>query len=572
MVSAFRFRQAARDLVVLGRARVVIFCLLGLLATSAVGCGSKFSVPDGELVYTVPRGRLVISFTERGNVKAATSVPIFSQVEGRTTIVKLVPEGTNVEKGDVVVELDSSELTQKLNEQEIAVESATAALLQAQEETKIQKSLSDSEVREAEVRLQQAELDLKKYLEGDYPLALAKAESEVTISEEELTRAQNQYEWSQKLAEKGYVTGTELIADKLSVRKTELKRDEAKHSLAVLKIWQYEKELTTYKFEVEQSTEALERAKRKRAAELAKVESTEKSNEKTLILNQGRLRKLRDQLEKTVIAAPEAGMVVYHTERWNRDRPMEEGAEVRENQRIMHLPDISTMAVELQVHESWIDQVEVGLPALISVDALPNLNMKGEITKVGILPDQVNRWLNPDLKVYLTTVTVDASEDVGLIRPGMSAKVQVIVTTLHDVLYVPVQSVSTSQRKRVCFVLEGGEFRAQRVEIGRYNDSFIEIVSGLDEGMIIQLNPPPSEETAEEEVDLDDGVLANDGKGGGESKRDGKRRQRGGERKRRPEDDRTQENAKPAPASYRKGKGEAQPKSGKTADRATGDA
>jgi len=53
-----------------------------------------------------------------------------------------------------------------------------------------------------------------------------------------------------------------------------------------------------------------------------------------------------------------------------------------------------------------------------------------------VLPDSQNRWLNPDLKVYLTTITIDGTHD--WVKPGMSAKVEILVDRLADVVYVPV--------------------------------------------------------------------------------------------------------------------------------------
>ncbi len=476
--------------------------LAGLLLWCA-GCDVDTAVASGELTYKVTRGDLVVSFTERGNVMAAKSEQVYCMVEGRSTIVRIVPEGTFVKKGDVIIELDSSELTQTINQQEISTQTSEATLQQAEEETKIQTSLSNSEVRQAEVDLELAELQLQKFLEGDFPLSKTMAEGDVTLQQETLQRARTEYEWSQKLAGKGYISGTELVAERLKVREAELREKEKIHSLKVLEDWTYQKDLKTYSFAVEQARDALDRAKRKRDAEISKVEADERGKRRTHELNVARLSKLKGELDKTIIRAPADGMVVYYAERYRRERLVEQGAEVRENQLLMTLPDVSTMAVELAVHESWVDQVRIGLPTLISIDAMPELNIKGKVSKVGLLPDSVNRWMNPDLKVYKTNVTVDDSESVELLKPGMSAKVQVIITVRKDVLFVPVQSVTTVDGKQVCFVLAGSGFQPRPVETGKFNESLIEIVSGLEDGVIIQLNAPPPSGSGDEKVTAD---------------------------------------------------------------------
>lgn len=620
-----RKRKPLNLAVLAGVVLLVGYGVVRLLFSFRAGEG----VVDGELTYRVTRGDLRISFTERGEVKAAKSVEVISQVEGVTRIVSVVPEGTFVEKGDILIELDSSELTQAINQQEIAVETAEANYLQAQKQVEIQKSLNASSLDQARLDLELAKLDLEKYtgekdlgpgpwnplpllgqdeslladvtdetsreiraalekaarlveaehaalgeknggdgrgsegtpspslpadpasaqLEagpssavvaaavaerketadsvspaspavpeaelrtsltqgvgvkklrtGDFLLAFKKAIADLKIASAEVARAKNQWEWTARLAEKGYVTGTELTADTLSLQRAELNKQQAQGALELFLTYTWRKEFAKYRSAVEQATAALERAEQKAAAQLAQAEADLRAKETTYNLSKKRLQKLKDQLEKTKIRAPQSGMVVYVQERrfGGREMIIEPGAEVRENQLLMRLPDVSVMAVSVDVHESWVDQVREGTPAFVSIDALPNLKLRGRVTKIGLLPDAVNRWLNPDLKVYQTEVTIEDCPEVKLLRPGMSAKVEIVTAVLKDVYYVPLQSVTTLDREQVCYVLERGKFVPRRVQGGRFNESFIEIVSGLSEGDIVQLNPPAPKESERE--------------------------------------------------------------------------
>lgn len=637
-----------------------VIVLAVLVGSWWIGRGEEdSSVVNGELTHTVKRGDMRVSFTERGNVKAASSMEVFSEVEGRATIVSIVPEGTTVQKGDILVELDSKELEQDLNQQQITVETAEAAVLQATEQLEIQKSLNASSMDQAELDLKLAQIDLEKYTGekgmeqrnwnaiamlwgqeelladvtgrtrteietamekamhtvvnarggarpsaedpagegvddsivaeapsphegggnggadvegtpqapagaedlvpesglaptgltqdgeesgdpdpdgtpsmadeytddpeepetededtprseprmGDFLLAYKKALADVKIASAEVARAKNQKEWTERLAEKGYVTGTELIADTLSLQKAELNEQQAKGALELFLTYTWRKEYATYKSAVDQAEAALGRAEKKARSELAQAEAELRAKESTYSLYKKRLEKIQDQLQKTRIEAPQNGMVVYEQEgRRGRETVLEAGAEVYENQHLINLPDLSKMAVEVDIHESWIDQVHEGLPALVTIDALPDLQLRAKVTKVGILPDHVNRWLNPDLKVYETDVTIDDSPEVKMLRPGMSAKVEVVIDLLRNVIKVPVQSVTTVDRQQVCYVLDGSDFEPVPVVTGQYNESFIEIVSGLEEGDVIQLNAPPPAGTAdldEPEEDLE---------------------------------------------------------------------
>src|SRR2546426_9507854 len=355
-----------RALVALGGSCLVVLVFFLLKLGSRQGDATSVR---GELTYKVTRSDLLISFIERGNIKAAKSVQIFNQLEGLNTIVSLVPEGTSVKEGDVLVELDSSEISQQLNQQQMQADTAEAALSQAERQLEIQKNLNQSDLQQAKVNLELAQIDLEKYKDGDYEVAQKKAESDVTIAEQEQARAKNQCEWTEKLAEKGYVTGTELIADRLSVTKARLQLEQANRALEVLKKYTSRKDLKKFELDLQLAKAALDRAVLKANAEEAKLEADVTGKRSSLAHYQKRLSKVQEQLEKTKIKAPQDGMVVYaNTDPWRRERMIEKGAQVHENQLLLNLPDVSTMAVDVQVHESWVDQVHDGLPALVGID------------------------------------------------------------------------------------------------------------------------------------------------------------------------------------------------------------
>jgi HlyD family secretion protein len=138
------------------------------------------------------------------------------------------------------------------------------------------------------------------------------------------------------------------------------------------------------------------------------------------------------------------------------------------------------MSVRVKIHESYIKKVKKGQKARITVDAFPDKVLDGEVTQVGVLPDSQNMWMNPDLKVYLTTVTIQGTND--WLKPGMSAKVEVFVSRLPDVVYVPVQAVSPVDGKQVCYLANGRKSEQRVVEVGEFNDEFIEIKNGVKEG------------------------------------------------------------------------------------------
>jgi HlyD family secretion protein len=157
-----------------------------------------------------------------------------------------------------------------------------------------------------------------------------------------------------------------------------------------------------------------------------------------------------------------------------------EGATVRERQSIFTIPDMSKMCVNVKIHESYIKKVRKGQKARITLDAFPDKILSGEVTKVGVLPDSQNRWMNPDMKVYLTTIAIEGTHE--WLKPGMTAKVEILANHLDSVLYVPIQAVVPTDGQQFCYLANGRKPEQRRVEIGEFNDEFIEIKSGLKEG------------------------------------------------------------------------------------------
>lgn len=202
-----------------------VWLLLGvLLVIGGVAYGLRSRKPTGPLnsYYTVKRGDFLVSLVEGGTLRAVQELIIRNELEGTTTIVSVVPEGTTVQKGDLLVELDSSGLREKINNQEITVQNADGAYSKAKEDLQIQKLTQEAAVQDATLKVEFAESDLEKYKEGDWPQQRRGIEARVTIAQEDIQRAQDRLSWTRKLEATGYATKDELRADLLTVKKGEI--------------------------------------------------------------------------------------------------------------------------------------------------------------------------------------------------------------------------------------------------------------------------------------------------------------------------------------------------------------
>ena len=166
---------------------------------------------------------------------------------------------------------------------------------------------------------------------------------------------------------------------------------------------------------------------------------------------------------------------------------IEEGVQVRQRQELIRLPDVSRMLAEVNIHESRVRQVHPGMLAYVRVETLPERRFKGTVRRVAILPDAQSSWTNPDSKVYATDVLIE--DELPDLKPGVSARTQIIITNLPKVLSVPIQAVTTFNGEHSCFVKRGSAVVPIPVTTGWFNDRLIEVTSGLNEGDLVLLAP-----------------------------------------------------------------------------------
>jgi HlyD family secretion protein len=442
---------------------------------------------------TVTRGAMHITVTEGGALASAKPVKIVNEMEGRATILWLVKEGSRVEKDDVVVKLDSADVRDKINDFEVKVEQEDAAWQQAKEKHAIQLDQNSSDISIAKLEAEFAKVDYDKYMNGDYPQKKKKAESELTISEEELKRAADRVTWSRRLEEKKFITRTELEADELAAKKAQIGVELARNALEVLDKFEFAKESTKLLADKEEKAKELDRVKRKADSEAAKTQSDMNSRKRTFDLATDRLQRVRSQLEKSTIKAPASGIVVYAREdrgRMGSSEPVGEGKQLREREEILNIPDTRRMIVQLDIHESLVKKVREGQRASIRLDALPGKELSGRVRSVSSVPSTSNQWMNPDLKVYPTEIELDDVLEDDL-KPGMNAQAEILVADLTDVLSVPMQAIHQSGGKAYAYVDRGGKPEVSQVELGLNNDRAVVVKNGLKEGDQVYLSLPP---------------------------------------------------------------------------------
>jgi len=507
---------------------------LGVLAVAGLGLwvvlggANPQATGAGETSRAV-RDRLAVTITESGEIEAKRSVDVRCEVEGNSTIVWVIEEGSVVKEGDKLVELDSADLEELVQTQEMTHNTAKAAFEKADKTYLIQKSTRESLLSVAALDVKFSLIDLRKYLGtqlanhviamegkvafdklvdnsdlgGDALQQKRKLQSDIDLANEKLKRAASKVEWTRKLEKLGYVTGSELEADELAAKTCQVELDQARTALDLFLKYEFPKLAEKCYTDWLEFKHEYDRVDARTQSELDSAKAGLDNQGKALALEDKRLKKLRDQLEKTTIRAPQPGMVVYETERsrWSQAPPMEVGSTVRHRMVLIKLPDMSEMNVKARLHESVVKQASEGVPAFVTIDAMPDKRLTGKVTKIGVMPDRQHYWMNPGLKTYSTEITLDSTPP-GL-KPGMSAQVEILVDTRDDILQVPISAVYVDKGFQVVYVKTPGGSETRRVEVGLSSDQAVEITSGLAEGEEVYLYKPdgaPELEISEEEI------------------------------------------------------------------------
>lgn len=478
--------------------------------------GDPESGQSDVMTFKTARGDLVIDVIEAANIEAQESLEIRSKVEGRTTIISIVDEGTvvtdqDIEEKKILIELDSSELRERTEQQEITVQGEEASYTDARESYEIQKNQNESNLKKGELKVKFARMDLAKYLgdeaanlftesqlflselveheslDGEARQKKREKENSIYFAEEEELRAKDTLDWTTKLEAKGYVTRNDLLADRLAFDRKKVDSEKSKTAYKLFKKYEFPKEAEQLRSDHEEAIKELERIKAKNRAEISKAEAKLRSSEARFKRQKDILKKNYEQIENCTIVATKPGLIVYggkHRNPW-RQETIEEGIEIRERQVILNIPNTNSMLAKTKIHESVVARIKIGQKAKITIDALPDLMFTGTVKNVAVLPDS-QHWLNPNLKVYTTEIDLDGS-NLDL-KPGMSAEARIIIDELRDVLYVPLQTVSTQGNNHICFVKTSSALELRQIEVGDYNDKFIEIKKGLEEGEEVVLN------------------------------------------------------------------------------------
>jgi len=454
--------------------------------------------------FTVEADRLKVEAPLDGVFEAAGMFPvsIVPEVWGDLEVLRAVPAGTLVAKGDPIVWLDTEDIDRQIAETEAGQELAELQLAQAEKELAFLERSTDRDLEWTRRTARIAQEDYDKWVdltEGYRDQYLPLDEKGIHLRHEaaveELRQLKEMYE------------ADELIED---TERMILKRNEYYAERAEI---DYEVQKKSHVYTIEQDIPR-ERQQHARSLEDSKIalERTEIMLPLQLVIKREQVAKacrdyeramekfaqLKADRELMVVNAPADG-VVYYGEcvrgQWTTGGAMEvklkEGGRIGSREVFMTIVQPEEMIVRAGIAEDNLHEITPGRPVTVRPTGYPDEKITGRVAEVLVAPSLAAK--------YSITVALNATDSLAL--PGMTCKVNVLVVDNPAALTVPASAVHSERdepdEKFVYMYVPDGEPEKRPVEVGRTKDDRVEVVHGLDTGDVILAGEPAEEDGAE---------------------------------------------------------------------------
>jgi len=480
----------------MGLAVVLLIALV--LAVIGVNRSRTTSVTTANLqTAPVQRSTLVATVNAAGNIQAQTRLNLNFQTAGLVSKVN-VNVGDKVEAGQVLAELDTSELALQVQAGEAALKSAQAKLALAQ------RGSDPNEVAAAKARLEAAKKGGPTA--ADIAAARARVESArqnladiqngldpITKAKLALDQAKNNL-WAAQLdrdgiggqVESGRAGQYQLDSANARVLNAEIAVQQAQQAYDAAVANQTNTPLAQAQAQLKEAEAALQKLLNSTytqdvaAAEAAYQKAVAGPTEEDLIIAQAsvdtaqvNLEQAKLKLKNAQLIAPFGGIVTAVN--------IQPGQQAGTSTAAIELADTDHLEIVVNMSEVDLPKLKVGQDAEITLDALPGKILAGKVTQIapaGVLQQGV---VNYPVTIALTTLD-------SAVKAGMTANLSVIVERKENVLVVPNRAIRTQGRQRIVTVAYEGQQIQVPVQTGMSNEAQTEITGGLKEGDEVILN------------------------------------------------------------------------------------
>ena len=422
---------------------------------------------------TVQKGEFKVIVEAVGKLAAVNSKPVIAEVSGQ--IVAIATNGSHVEEGDVIIELDVPRMFRDVRDRE-------QEYRQALEELEEKKRDLGADVEKAELALEKAQTELKQFQEQT-ALELARKTTSTEKDEADLALARKRFERQKKLADEGLVPQQDVELATSEIRAKEFALERQIKDLQLTER-QKESEELDKQAAVTRAEAELERAKSRRESELRNAQTA-------LEVRKTQLERVQDEFGKSIIKAPADGILVLAEE--GRDgvqsRPLQPGDQVWDNRTVATIPDLSEMRVEFMLRQEQAHMVKKKHPAIVKVDAVAGMTFEAEVTEISQTATEARIpgiGIPSGERSFPARAGIEDLKHVAL-RPGTTANIDIIVNTIPDAVTVPLACVFERDERSIVYVRRGRDFRPVEVVLGEKSKGAVVITKGLKGGEEVAL-------------------------------------------------------------------------------------
>jgi HlyD family secretion protein len=463
---------------------VMAITIVGMAAFWGYRTAQPPETTEAEAPVTVPvtRGRVERSIEAPGKVVNRDEVVLTPGVGGHVTAIFARP-GDVVDAGDLVVQLDTTQLEEALTAARLSLERARAEHGSRQSEARLALRIAEARlsqateqspsIAEATAAVAAAEAELRLAQQGPSPQALIAAQAEMANAEAALRLAQSAYDQVRHRSDIGMLPqSVELEQATNAYNAAKARYDSLLRGPEPAAVDSAQAHLQTAQARLDQVLAEQEVNAQSVIIAQAEVERARLAVEELAwgidpSLEQA-VRQAEVDLASASLTAPSDGVVVQVDAR--------PGETVPAGSPVVVMVDPNAVEIEVTVIEEDLPLVEVGQLVEVYFDAAPDLEaISGEVAR--IVPERTED-ARPLYPVY---VSVDQMPEG--IAPGMTAESAIVIDRRSEVLRLPRVLVSApSNGSARVEVWADGQVEERSVQLGLRGDVYIEILNGLSEG------------------------------------------------------------------------------------------
>lgn len=451
----------------------ILFIALALVSAGCVNRETQAQTKrTSELVADPKKPVSVVKITRRnigqyihitGQLATDSDTSVGPKIGGKLVSIN-VRSGDSVAAGQLLGQVDTTNLTISVSQARAQLDSALAGLTQAQTNARIVPTRSSSAVRAAEAQLRQARTQLEKALNGARPEEKAQADAAVRSAKSNMETAKKNRDRQSNLFAEGASSRQQLDAAENAYQASLAQYEQALASQQLVNNATRTEDIQAAREAVRQAEEGVRTAQTNKQLDsllgdqvrsaMGQVESA-----------RAQYRLAVQQIEDAQIRSPFSGKVL--------GTPVQPGTVVSPGTPVVRLIGAKGLYFEGDVPASAVSSLAKGSPVSVTVDGLDGHNFIGTIDSLSPAATNVGR-------VFQARITFPSFDET--LRAGMFARGKIKIKEATGVLTVPALAIVKRGSEQFIYIVDGTKAKEVKVTRGFEEDGMVQVTGGFAEG------------------------------------------------------------------------------------------